>query len=317
MNNPIPNRILMHNLAETVITNPKLNRPRRISKATQKNYHTAQSRLIEFFGPTRDVTTIEPGELWDWQSSLNERYANTVTGNTYRRTVRAMWGHLKKAGYQVCDIDDVFEMKKETPKVKAVNDENYWRLMASSGVQDAAMAALLADSGIRRGGLHDMRISKTEIWRDTETGELGLATIVTEKGEITHVKFGLHLSASLISTWLDIRKHFLAALKIADHDFVWVASDSGQRISYETIGDMFNRLKVRAKVPKHEPANPHSFRHHFAIKRLMSGMPYPVLSKLMGHANLSTTEIYLQTAEETNRAMFFDKLFRPDYNFKT
>ncbi len=314
--NPTP-RILLRNLADTVVLNPKTQRPRRISPATAKNYYTAQSRLIEFFSADRDATTIEPGELWDWQEHLNEKYANPVTSNTYRRTVRAMWNYLRKAGHNVCSIDDVFEMKKESKKVKAVNDVNYWRLMASSGIQDAAMAALLADSGMRRGGLHDMRISKTEIWRDEETGELGLATVVTEKGDIQHVKFGLHLSASLVSAWLDIRKHFLAALSCADHDFVWIATDSGRHMSYETIGDVFDRLKIRAKVPKHEPANPHSFRHHFAIKRLLSGMPYPILSKLMGHANISTTEIYLTTAEDTNREMFFDKLFRPDYNFKT
>jgi site-specific recombinase XerD len=306
--------ITISTLAKAVIINPKTERPRRISRATQKNYHTAQKRLAEFFGPDRDITSIEAGELWDWQESLNERYANPVTGNTYRRTVRSMWGHLKKAGHNVCSIDDVFEMRKESAKVKAVNDGNFWRLLASSGVQDAAMAALLADSGMRKGGLYDMRISRTEIWRDPQNDELGLATVVTEKGDKQHIKFGLHMSASLLNTWLNIRKHFLVTLGVAEHDFVWVATDSGGRMSYETIGDVFDRLKVRAKIPKHEPANPHSFRHHFAIKRLLSGMPYPLLSKLMGHANLSTTEVYLTTDDEVHRAAFFDKLFRPDYN---
>lgn len=308
------NRIRLDEIAELASTSPKTKRRRRgLSVATAKKYIVAQNRLIEYFGADRDPTTITPGELWDWSESLTAKYANPITANSYRRDIKAIWNHLKRAGVEVCSTDDAFEMEKTTKRIKAVSDLNYWKMMAGGGLQDTAMAAVLAESGMRRDALRGMLVSKTEFWK-TDDG-LALATVVQEKGGKWEIKFGLNLAASLLNAWLDVRERFLSAMKVADHDHVWIATDSGGPMSYHTIQAVFNRLKRRGHVPLVEPANPHSFRHHFAQKRAIAGMPLPLLQKVLGHASASTTEIYLGLAEDQIRNAFFAKAFQPEYNF--
>lgn len=307
------NRIRLAEAAELATTSPKTKRRRRgLAPSTCKKYIVAQNRLIEMFGPERDVTTITPGELWDWSESLTIKYPNPITANSYRRDVRAMWNHLKKAGIAVCSTDDAFEMEKTTKRIKAISDTNYWRIMAGGGLQDTAMAAILAQSGMRRDALRGMLKSKTEFWQYSDG--LAMATVVQEKGGKYEIKFGLNLAASLLNIWLDVRGQFLAALGVADHDYIWIATDSGGPMSYGNIQAVFDRLKKRGHVPTHEPANPHSFRHHFAQKRAIAGMPLPVLSSMLGHAQISTTEIYLNIEEDRIRDAFFAKVHQPDYN---
>lgn len=306
-------RIRLAEIASSATTSPKTGRRRRgLSPSTVKKYIVAQNRLIEYFGPDRDPTTITPGELWDWSESLSAKYDNPITANSYRSDVKAIWNHLRKAGIAVCSTDDAFEMERTTKRIKAVSDLNFWRIMAGGGLQDVAMAAMLAESGMRRDALRGMLVSKTKFWR-TADGELAMATVVQEKGGKWEIKFGLNLAASLLNTWLDVRGKFLMALRAEPHDSVWVATDTGKPMSYDNIQNVFERLKKRGRVPVDEPANPHSFRHHFAQKRAIAGMPLPLLKELLGHANQSTTEIYLGLAEDQIRDAFFAKVYQPEY----
>lgn len=310
------NRIRLADVATLAETHPNTGRRRKgLSDHTVKKYRVVVNRMVEYFGPERDVTTISPGELYDWQSSLNDKYPRATTGNSYRSTARAVLNALKKRGINVCDLDGVFEFRNEDKGVKAISELNYWRVVISSGLRDAAIAALVTESGMRLGGLAGMKISTTEIWEHPDTGELCLATRVVEKGDKPRIAFGLHLSASLMQAWLEARKNYLALLKIADHDHVWIATDSGQPLAYHSFNDIFNTLKERARIPKHEPTNCHSMRHRFAINRLMNGMPLSIVSKLLGHTDIATTDrVYTTMTDEEIKASFFAAAYRPEYN---
>lgn len=61
----------------------------------------------------------------------------------------------------------------------------------------------------------------------------------------------------------------------------------------KTITDAFERVGVSMKC--------HQLRHYFATALLASGVPAPVVQKLMRHASLSTTAIYMGVSIEQQR----------------
>jgi site-specific recombinase XerD len=52
-----------------------------------------------------------------------------------------------------------------------------------------------------------------------------------------------------------------------------------------------------------EDLTPYAFRHTFAVNAIRAGVDIYTLKKLMGHASITTTEIYLKHAAPPRRAL--------------
>jgi len=101
-------------------------------------------------------------------------------------------------------------------------------------------------------------------------------------------------------------------MKVPEHDHIWIASDSGKPLSYHSFQEVFDKLKERARIPASEPTNCHSMRHRFAINRLMAGMPLSIVSKLLGHSDMTTTDrVYTTMTDEEIKRSFFAEAHRP------
>ncbi len=69
----------------------------------------------------------------------------------------------------------------------------------------------------------------------------------------------------------------------------------GQPIRTHAIQDAFLKMKNKAGINK--KATIHSLRHSFATHLLENGVNIVRIQRLMGHANISTTLLYLQLAK--------------------
>jgi integrase/recombinase XerD len=68
------------------------------------------------------------------------------------------------------------------------------------------------------------------------------------------------------------------------------------RLQGRAIEEIVNKIADRAGLGK--SVFPHLFRHSFATHKLNSGMPLPVLQKLMGHESPDVTLIYAELSDE-------------------
>jgi len=57
------------------------------------------------------------------------------------------------------------------------------------------------------------------------------------------------------------------------------------------LRSLFRHHRATSGVP---PANPHRFRHTFGADMVRSGVSLPALQRLMGHAHIHTTLLYIQ-----------------------
>src|SRR6516164_2498699 len=69
----------------------------------------------------------------------------------------------------------------------------------------------------------------------------------------------------------------------------------GQPLTAAGLRSLFRHHRVRSQV-RH--ANPHRFRHSFGRDMVQAGMSLPALQKLMGHAQISTTMLYVELAPQ-------------------
>ena len=78
-------------------------------------------------------------------------------------------------------------------------------------------------------------------------------------------------------------------LKLSGHDDpVWPGEDGP--LTYDGLYKIFRRLAIAANVEG--DFSPHSWRHAFGRDATLAGMPTAGLQQIMGHENMSTTQIY-------------------------
>ncbi len=146
-------------------------------------------------------------------------------------------------------------------------------------VRDRAILELLYSSGLRLSELVQLDLVDLDLTDRTVR--------ITGKGNRTRiVPVGRHAVAALES-WIERR----AAMAAADEDAVFV-SRRGTRLAGRTVQA---RLKHWAKRQGAGLAiHPHMLRHSFATHLLESSGDLRAVQELLGHASISTTQIYTQ-----------------------
>jgi site-specific recombinase XerD len=75
----------------------------------------------------------------------------------------------------------------------------------------------------------------------------------------------------------------------------------GNRINFHTF---LQKIKKEMNIAENIELAPHTLRRCFATHNAMSGMPLPVLQKVLGHSNLSTTSCYVRAGDLENLVKF-------------
>ena len=145
------------------------------------------------------------------------------------------------------------------------------------GLRDAAIVELFYSSGLRLAEL---------VGLDLGDVDLGDATVeVTGKGAKTRrVPVG-RLALEALRRWLAVRTDLAAAGERA-----LFVSERGGRLHPRTVQARLRRLALERGAARN--VHPHLLRHSFASHLLESSGDLRAVQELLGHANISTTQIY-------------------------
>jgi len=172
-------------------------------------------------------------------------------------------------------------------------------LDACEHLRDRFLFALLHDSGMRIGEALGLRHA------DIAAAECAVTVVSRHNANGARSKSRaprtIPVSAQLIRLWSDYLHQEYAVL---DSDYVFVnlfARPRGQALTYPAVYDLVLRLRRRTGID----FDPHWCRHSMATRALRDGVPIEVVSKLLGHASVTTTlSIYGHlTAEDARKAL--------------
>jgi site-specific recombinase XerD len=138
----------------------------------------------------------------------------------------------------------------------------------SESIRNGFLIEMMLKTGLRVSELCSLNVSDVKNFEMTVTG----------KGNITRFIPLNHLKDSI--------QQYLLFRNGSDLEPLFM-SRKGNRLSTN---------EVRLIVKKHLSTHPHSLRHSFATNLLQSGADIHVVSKLLGHQDLSTTAIYLHSS---------------------
>lgn len=151
-------------------------------------------------------------------------------------------------------------------------------------VRDSAMFELFYSSGLRLSeliGLDLMPAPRSRGWVDTGAGEL----TVTGKGGKTRVVPVGAAARDALAAWLSERGSIARPGETA-----LFVSPRGRRVSASYVASRLKRRTLEAGVPA--KVHPHVLRHSFASHLLQSSGDLRAVQELLGHANISTTQVY-------------------------
>ncbi|WP_072571102.1 tyrosine recombinase XerC [Enterobacter sp. SA187] len=193
--------------------------------------------------------------FFDWMVSQGELPANPAKGIAAPKAPR----HLPK-NIDVDDVNRLLDIDLNDPLA----------------VRDRAMLEVMYGAGLRLSELVGLDIKHL----DLSTGEVW---VMGKGSKERRLPIGRN-AVSWIEHWLDLRGLFGS-----DEDALFL-SKLGKRISARNVQKRFAEWGIKQGLNSH--VHPHKLRHSFATHMLESSGDLRGVQELLGHANLSTTQIY-------------------------
>ena len=153
------------------------------------------------------------------------------------------------------------------------------------GLRDRAMLETLYATGLRVSELVALKVSEVSL-------DMGVVR-VTGKGDKTRLVPLGEEALDWITRYLREARPMLLDGQLADAMFV---TQRGDGMTRQAFWYLIKRYAVLAGIAKH--MSPHVLRHAFATHLLNHGADLRVVQMLLGHADISTTQIYTHVARE-------------------
>ena len=263
-------------------------------------YQNTLKRFMERVNKNIDDITSDDIRLDSALRIRRDKVNKTTAGNEIR-CYRTFFNWLSTEELiQKNPMLKVDPIKKEKIKKEAFTEMEVEMLRAHvNGDREKAIIEILLSTGCRVSELVQIKVSEVEMDRER--------VLVHGKGNKDRFVY-LNARAELaIKTYMSERKDnnpylFPGGKKITEmkngkSETWWMNPENigNTHLGKETIGTITRKLAERAGV---QQANPHKFRRTCATWALRRGMPIEQVSKMLGHDQISTTQIYLDLNEE-------------------
>lgn len=257
---------------------------RGLSTLTCKNY-TRDIQLLESLLDHADLKSVNIQQVRRLIGTLHSRGLSSAS---IARTLSAWRGFydylIQHKGFTQNPVIGLRAPKAAKTLPQALSIEQAVKFVTIDGegildVRDRAILELFYSSGLRLSELVNLDTSMLDFSEGTVT--------VTGKGNKTRiVPLGSH-AASALQDWLKQR----ASIKIVDKDLYAVfITEQGRRITPRAVQYRVKSWAIKQGI--NTDMHPHLLRHSFATHVLQSSQDLRAVQEMLGHANISTTQVY-------------------------
>jgi site-specific recombinase XerD len=259
---------------------------------TVENYDRYLSRFFN------DAGIKEPGDISEtavreFRLLLNRENLKRKTQNYYLIALRAFLKFLRKRRVKSLEPELIELAKVPMRDIDLITAEELDRLLNApkegvlTGLRDRAMLQLLFSTGLRVSELCNLN-------RDVSvaSGEFS----VRGKGEKVRVVFVSPDAAQAVSAYIAARTDMDHALFIRIPQKQDFSKYKDLRLTPRSVERIIKRYAISVGITR--KVTPHVVRHSFATDLLRNGADLRSVQALLGHANISTTQVYTHVTDK-------------------
>ena len=266
------------------------------SQKTIQNYDHYLIRLTDFAGDDLDVSDINTELIRKWRLWLNKLGTNTSdelqknTQNYHLIALRSFLKYCSKRDIPTLSADKIELAKSNRKQVTFLDTDELERIFSQpdintlAGLRDRAILELLFSSGLRVSELVGLDKSHINLKRRE--------FMVRGKGQKDRPIFISKDASVWIQEYLDKRDDNKQPLFVRIGKTSKSITTDGDyfRLTPRSVQRLVKKYALLAGITKH--VSPHTLRHSFATDLLMNGADIRSVQAMLGHSNISTTQIY-------------------------
>ncbi len=252
------------------------------SRKTRENYERYLRLFVKLSG-VKSPFDIDDDVVRNFRLELNRRGIKKITQGYYVIALRNFLKYLIKRKLKVLAPDTIELPRVTRADIEVLNYEELERLLAAPkgsdlrSLRDRAVLETLFSTGLRLAELCSL-----SRFVDLKRGEIS----VRGKGDKIRVVFLSDGAKEAIELYMKKREDPEEALFVSLNKKGRVVG----RVTPRSVERLVSFYARKAGIPK--KVHPHELRHSFATDLLVNGADLRSVQALLGHANISTTQIY-------------------------
>jgi len=267
---------------------------RRLAENTVVSYERDLRKYYQYIVKVEKITSydeISRLQIIHFLNHLREQGKSSKTLARQIASIRSFHQFLlreKIAQHDPSVHIEIPQQERTLPKVLTVEEVEALletpKQTSDLGVRDKAMLELLYATGIRVSELINLNIDDVHV-------TMGFIKCSGKGNKERIVPIG-KTAASVIHNYIEkvrpnmLKKHQTNALFVNHH---------GKRLSRQGFWKNLKKIASEANIQKE--LTPHTLRHSFATHLLENGADIRAVQEMLGHADLSTTQIYTQVSK--------------------
>jgi integrase/recombinase XerC len=284
---------------------------RNVSAHTLRNYASDLQQFVDFLAPADasgkrrelpEPAAIDHLTVREWMGELHNAQKTKSSIARKLAALRTFFQFLVREGVvelNPAKLVSTPRQEKKLPKHLSIEEAIRFieapDLETDLGKRDRAMLELMYATGVRVAELTTLNLADVDFRNQ-------LVRVTGKRRKQRIVPFG-EPAADAIRSYLTVRDKFLFNAPVSKRDDeALFLNYQGTRITTRSVGRMVEKY-IRICAGMHN-ISPHALRHSFATHLLDSGADLRDIQELLGHARLSTTQVYTHVSMEKLVAVY-------------